>query len=231
MRIVFTLLSITICGMLFSQSLSLSNVNATISGLSSDFELICDADVVNNSSSTVNVLASRQVLEGPLGTVNYFCWAACYEPPVSVSPSSIAIEAGASEGIFAGHFRPSNIVGTTKIRYCFFNEAMPTDSVCFVATFEVEPVSVQNASKQTFITDIYPNPSDHVAQLSYAFSQVTNAEIEIYNLVGSKVVSVPFEGLNGHVNIPVSNLLNGIYYYTVRTSGKLLSTGKFSVKH
>jgi len=231
MRIIFTSLLISLCGIVLSQSLTLTNVNASFTGLSSDFELVCDADVVNISSATVNTMASRQVLEGPLGTVNYFCWSACYEPPVSVSPSSIAIAPGATEGIFGGHFRPSGTVGTTKIKYCFYNEVMPSDSVCFVATFEVAPVSVNNATKTTFITDIYPNPSNDVAQFSYAFTQITKADVEIYNIVGARVLNIPFAGLNGNVRIPVSELSNGIYYFTVKAEGKLLNTGKFTVKH
>ena len=44
--------------------------------------------VSNLTNSTLEVKVSRQVISSTQGTINYFCWTACYGSQTSVSPQS-----------------------------------------------------------------------------------------------------------------------------------------------
>ena len=44
--------------------------------------------VSNLTNSTLEIKVSRQVISSTQGTINYFCWTACYGSQTSVSPQS-----------------------------------------------------------------------------------------------------------------------------------------------
>jgi hypothetical protein len=98
--------------------------------------------IKNTSASTIKVKVRRTVLSGPSEHMSYFCWSECYDPSVSESPTSEAIAAGVSSNIFVGSLafdrklRDKN-VGVSVVRYCFFNEANPSDSICIDLTYNI----------------------------------------------------------------------------------------------
>lgn len=72
---------------------------------------------------------------------------------------------------------------------------------------------------QNNLGDIYPNPINHTATISFQVRGLTdqqNAEIKIYNILGEYVKSV--DGNNGTATIDVTDISNGIYFYVLRTN-------------
>ncbi len=99
-------------------------------------------NIKNISSSPVSVKVKRIPIEVVPEHISYFCWTACYEPVVSESPTSETIAAGGTIDIFEASLsferskRDKNI-GVSVIRYCFFNEKSPSDSICIDLTFNI----------------------------------------------------------------------------------------------
>ena len=75
----------------FSQSISVeahqNEVNPTCCMTLLD-DIGTDITVRNLTNSTIDILVSRQIISATPGTINYFCWTACYGSETSISPQS-----------------------------------------------------------------------------------------------------------------------------------------------
>jgi hypothetical protein len=216
----------------FAQSnLQLTDVVALKSGSAADFELVLSARVSNISSDTLSVKASRSVISSSFSSQNFFCWDACYDPSKGVSDYGLSIPNGESIDAFTGHLRPNGFVGTTTIRYCFFNALSAADSVCFIGRFETAAVGIDDPSSISSLI-LYPNPASDFTNLSYALpSKPKNGRLEILNMLGSRILSMPVNSQTGQLTIPVSEFESGIYFYALLSEGQPQRTGKFNVKH
>ncbi len=217
---------------LFAQSnLQLTDVVAFKSGSAADFELVLSAKVANNASDTLFVKARRSLISGNFSSQNFFCWDACYDPSKSVSDIGLPIPNGASIDDFTGHLRPNGFAGTTTIKYCFFNEESTGDSVCFIGRFETAAVGIDDPAALSALI-LYPNPAADFANLSYTLPATPkNGRLEILNMLGSRITSMPVTNQTGLLTIPVSELESGIYFYSLVSDGQPQRTGKFNVKH
>ena len=68
----------------------------------------------------------------------------------------------------------------------------------------------------------YPNPFNPVTNISFALPIKSNVSLEIYNLIGQKVMTVvqgSFEEGTYSYTVDASNLSSGIYVYTLSVSG------------
>ena len=100
-------------------------------------------------------------------------------------------------------------IGTTKLLTWVFNVA----STC-TGISEVESNRIA----------IYPNPVHDMAHISIPGS-LDNGQIEIYNLLGSRVFS---QSVRGDKDIDLSNLDTGLYIARISDSGKVIATRKFT---
>jgi len=78
---------------------------------------------------------------------------------------------------------------------------------------------------------IYPNPANHTVTIDYKFPYETNnALIEIYNIMGHKVINQRLENNNGKININLSNLSNGLYFIIFVVNNNIVSTEKLLIE-
>ena len=72
------------------------------------------------------------------------------------------------------------------------------------------------------INEIYPNPANEKAELSFNLDKTSFVDVQIYNSLGQKVRTVVSDlvgaGINA-LNIPTSDLQNGSYYVKVNING------------
>ena len=78
----------------------------------------------------------------------------------------------------------------------------------------------------------YPNPATSSVTIAYDLSNLSSADtrVVITNLVGSKVAVRPIAGTSGKVSMDISNLDSGIYFYSIESAGKVVSTKKLIVR-
>lgn len=80
--------------------------------------------------------------------------------------------------------------------------------------------SLQSHLNQIAIIKIYPNPAKNSFGIELIANHKTNANISLFNIIGSKVFETNVEINNGRNNIPIStNQSNGVYLLQINTGG------------
>jgi hypothetical protein len=231
-RLIFTLaLPIVGCvGVLAQSSLSIVYLNRDVWG-NTDANYIQAAGTVENvSDQTVVAKVRAQEISIVPGTVNYFCWAQCYEPGVLLSPSSITLEPGQRMDDFYGDYVPQGQAGISTVKYCFFNVANENDSACGIVRYNASPLGIDDLinSGKPGVSEAYPNPAVDEMTLSYVLG-AASGQIDIFSMLGAKVKTVKLSEPSGKVNMKTEHLPAGMYLYRLSANGKDIQTRKFLV--
>ena len=136
-------------------------------------------------------------------------------------------------------------VNITQFNYDFYSPSASKAPVFSISTSTVSSV-LGGTSTQTFVTvlkdyltvgvnenskeaieiSVFPNPSNSV--INFNTTSLNASKIIAYDITGKVVVSENFE--NGKIKLDVSNLISGIYLYTViDKNNQTLKSGKFNV--
>ncbi|MCX6243572.1 MAG: T9SS type A sorting domain-containing protein [Bacteroidetes bacterium] len=223
----------------YSQSLSLSDSTGPVpnnsvynkQGHVLDDEVACHIFVTNTTAHAISVIVKKVELGVVTGTMNTFCWGLCYPPNIFVSPP-MAVPGNFTDSInFSGHYNPLGFSGVSRIRYVFYDEANPLDSVCVNVSFGAFPVGVQEPLAKTALGNAYPNPANTAVNFSYSVNTGEAGSIIIRNVLGSKVKEITLINPEGKISVPVSDLPEGIYFYSLNQDGKALFTRKLIIKH
>lgn len=208
-----------------------------IEGDGSEFEYVAHMMVRNNTSNDLNVVLKREVLEAQEGTLNYICWGLCFGPDVEVS-RGVPIVAGAvsNEVDFGGHYMPrdsdENIVfGITRIKYTFYVEENEEDNVHFIAKFHISGASVGEIADKVVFSNAYPNPANSVVSIDYNLNSIDlPAQIAVYNMLGQNVVNQIIEKNETKLQLSVSALHEGVYFYSIIVGGEVVDTKKLVIR-
>lgn len=225
----------------YSQSLQLADSTGPIAnnttiikyGLPSadpNYEIVSHVFVKNTTSDSISVKVKKVEISALHGTLNVFCWGLCFSPEIFVSPDPIVIHAGKTDSTnFSGHYNPIGILGISTIRYVFFDENNPSDTVCVNVDFDTYPESINDLSNFT-LSDAYPNPANNAVSFSCSASQNSDAKLIIRNILGSVVKEVGI-GNSGKISINTSELADGVYFYTFIVNGNSQVTKKLVIRH
>jgi len=222
----------------YSQSLTLSNENGPVAndsyinvlGLPTDDEIVVELNITNTTAEPIPVLCKKVEVSMVSGTASLFCWGLCFAPNVFVSPDPITINGNSTnDADFSGHYLPSGIPGMSVIRYVFYDERNPADSVCANINFQAYPLGISTPSEKASVS-VYPNPASGNVTFSYA-SQDAATSLVIRNLLGGMVKEIALSGTSGKVAFNTGDLPSGIYFYSLIVNGNAASTKKLVVKH
>jgi hypothetical protein len=242
-KILLSLLCLALWSGTFAQSFVVTDTNGvelnaggTIQFMGDPSDEVIQAIVyLKNVSDVVKDVKVKKVInEADVlpGTVNTFCWGLCFPPDTYISPFAQTIQGGALCDQFYGDYNPLNVPGITRITYVFWDVNNTNDSVAVTVEYNASPASVNDGPvSKTKFSDAYPNPAiDHV-NIDYNVSAlVNNASIIVMNMLGSKVKEMPLENRSGKARIMVSDLTNGIYFYSLVVDDQVVVTRKFVVK-
>jgi len=242
-KILLSLLCLTLFSGVFAQSFSLTFADGTAISPGATIQFLGDPtdDVIqaavyvkNNSNAAKDVKVKKVINDGDTltWTVNTFCWGLCYPPTTYVS-ISLNIQPGAICDQFQGDYNPTNVPGISKIMYVFFDENNINDSVAVVVNYNASPASAGDELVNLVkFSDAYPNPAISLVNVDYTVPEmVSKATITITNLLGNKVKEFNLDNRSGKIQIPVYDLVNGFYFYSLLADDQLLITRKFIVRH
>lgn len=203
----------------------------TIIGDPSDPELIVEVDVKNISSNTINVIAKKFEVSVIPGSTNLFCWLLCFPPFIFEAPSPDTLSPGEISSEFSGHYTAAGNAGITIMRYTFFDQNNPADSVCFYTHFFASTVGVEEiGNEKVSVSNAYPNPASSQTSFDYVLPQsASSASIKIHNLLGAIVREVVLTDRSGKVTINISNLNDGVYFYSVIVNNQTIETKRLIV--
>ncbi len=196
-------------------------------------EFLAHMLVKNNSDRELAVKARREDVEVVEGSMNYLCWVSCFGNDVFESPDAYNLAPGemTSDEIFAGHYAPQGNVGTSIVKYTFFSESDPTDNVSFMAHFVASPTSVNDILAKSVISDVYPNPAGQNVFFDYDLPlEVKSAGVTLFNLLGQEVISQPINDFAGKLQINISDLPEGVYFYSLTLNQQNAVTKKLIIR-
>ncbi|NOX47911.1 MAG: T9SS type A sorting domain-containing protein [Chlorobi bacterium] len=208
-----------------------NNGTLIISGDPDDESLISNVYATNGSSKDIDVKVRRIETHMPEGTSSYFCWEQCYPPTTNVSPTAMTIAVGETNINFSGDYLPSGIAAEATISYVFFDENDLSDFSTINVTYVASTVGIEENLNGVFLSNAYPNPASTVVSLDYDLKDENGAKLVIYNLLGSVVRDVQINDAIGKLKVNVSDLDDGIYFYSLLVKNETVKTQKLVVKH
>ena len=239
-NLILTLIITIIFSSSFSQNLELyfegellePNEEITIIAHPDSGIIVFDSLGVKNISSTeIEVLVKKVIIDTIPNTTNSFCWGLCYPPFVYVARNPVTIGPGDFYYEFAGDYSPNGIEGESKIRYVFFDMNIPDDSVSVIVYYNATASGVIDNYYNCSISNAYPNPANSFTSLDYDMNGVKNARLVIYNFLGSVVKEIEITNSYGNLKVNTSDFDEGIYFYSLLINNEALKTQKLIIKH
>jgi hypothetical protein len=229
----------------FAQSLQLSNnqgiivANGEIIQLGSpdSTELITYMNVKNIGTTNKNVLCRKTEIKMLDSTEITMCWAGgCYPPKTNLSPSAQLITPGQTNTEFVGHYTQMAFnhfkSGESVVRWCFFDQQNPNDSVSVLIKYTSYPLGISEKSGRVAeLSNVYPNPASTRATVGFELPAGTSGTLVIRDMIGKTVYSEQLNGSFGKTVINTLDLSDGIYFCSLLVDGKSVQTRKMIVRH
>lgn len=214
---------------------SLIGDTITLWGEPTDFEMVLFANVHNNTGNAMNIKVARNEIYLVDGTFSQICWAGlCYSPDKDTSVNYQLVLAGgtSADEDFSGHYSPNGHIGTSLVEFIFYNIDDPSIFVSVVVKFWASPQSIaEDAMQGGSISEIYPNPATNYVNLDFDLTpSVKQAKVRVINLLGSVVKEVEIERGTNQLKLDISDLDNGVYFYSVLINGDTYKTKKLVVR-
>ena len=238
-KFLLSLVLMTFAGYMSAQSLSFKyEGNAVepgttidiVSDINDSMEIQFDLHVINTTDADINVVLEMES-DPSNPTQDYFCWGTCYMPGV-LSGSNTVVAGG--EGIFNGHcgfydtdWNTLPVGSTAKVTYTFYDERNQDVKYSFVVNFKYQPDAVEEIN--TIFSNAYPNPANNTVSFDYEMQNANSAAVAIYNMMGQEVVRQDLNLGNSRVDINVSDLNEGVYFYSLIVNNQTVKTNKFVV--
>lgn len=200
----------------------------------SSLELVFEAIFHNKTSDSVNIKVARNDILIMEGSVNYFCWEACYPPPIDISGLYMTIPAGgySEDSDFSGHYEINETIGISLVEYTFYNMDNPFENVKIVVKYDSFITGIHdNILSNIRLSEAYPNPATNFVTIDYDMpSEVDEASVRIVNILGSVVNEQIIESGNKKLRLDVSDLKDGIYFYSIIINDYIFSTKKLIIR-
>lgn len=170
-----------------------------------------------------------------LGGQPYFCFGGqCFPNSTYTATPAYYVTLTAGQNDVASQLyydEDADVAGYSEIKYTFYDVNNPSDAQSFTIKYNPTLAGIkENSNILTSISDVYPNPSAHKAQINVNSKVTTNATISISNALGSTVSVKNIELTQGKNNIQLDseNLTSGIYFATISSSNNKI-VKKFTI--
>ncbi len=88
------------------------------------------------------------------------------------------------------------------------------------------------ANDRIWVSNVYPNPADEVAELDYQFNGAGGeAKLVLLNILGAPVAEYELERNDRKVRIGTRHLATGYYLYRLSVDGQNVATKRLLVRH
>ena len=141
------------------------------------------------------------------------------------------ITAGGMNDKFHSDYLHYEIVGTSIVKYTFYNFYDTTDFSFVVIAYTVEEDTTTNIVKthESLLSNPYPNPASGFINFDYSGLD-QNHKINVYNAIGERVATYTTINTNGTLRVNTTDLNPGLYIYDISNNKAILRNGKFIVQ-
>ena len=202
-------------------------------GAASWGELNIEFNVTANEN--VRLIGEKVDIQHVENTSNYFCWGNCFLSSIYVS-DPVVLDAGHSE-IFSMHYMYANdiaeVAGQEQVmKYFLYPANDPDNKFVINVIFKYSMEGVEDINDVNEFSNAYPMPASDVVNFDYSFnSNVSSAMVAVYNLMGQEVLRSNISSMSGNLSLNVSDLADGIYFYSLIVNGKTEKSNKLVVRH
>jgi len=188
-----------------------------VNGPASEFELVAKANVRNTGTSSATFRWVRITNSLTANWKSAVCDViTCYSDLADSSDFTL----NANEiGNIDVHFYPFNTAGTGLTRVRVFEVGNPSNSVT-ITFMGSTGASIADVKKPEF--KLFPIPATDVLYLK-SVKNLGNGHLEIYNVIGKKVLEMNFSSANQNIEIPVATLPKGNYIIRVSNGKQVVS--------
>ncbi len=187
---------------------------------------------LSGNAVTVKVKKTIVYLNDPGSTI-YFCTGTnCYSPTQTLS-LNVPMNPNGTELLTSYHY-PNNQVGASQVRYTIINQSDANDTVSFIINYNSVPTGISTHSiVKPSISNPAPNPASATFSINYKMGTTNpqNAKMVIYNMLGERVMESAVEEMEGVVKMDVATLGQGVYFCSLESDGKTLTTRRLVVAH
>ena len=188
-----------------------------------------------SATEDVRLIAEKVEVQVVDNTTNYICWGQCLAPFVYVS-DPYNLTPGMPE-IFSMHYMYANdiaeVAGQEQVMKYFLYPANDPDNkfvINVVFKYSIEGVEDINGVEE--FSNAYPVPASDVVNFDYRFnSNVSSAMVAVYNMMGQEVLRSNISSMSGKFSLNVSDLADGVYFYSLIVNGKTEKSNKLVVRH
>ncbi len=207
-----------------AQPLTLSSSSINING-DATATLSAETHLTNNTANTLSITWHRSVVSMPVGWTTTVCDTNnCYA--AGTSSQVFTLLAGHS-GFLTLNVFPNNIMGTGVVNIDSY-DASDSANTSARATYNINVNSLGVATiAQVKEIYLYPNPAHNELNITLDES-VNPSSLDVYNLLGLRVASLPVAGGSQIYTMNLSNLAKGMYFLRVTTAAGKVITKSFS---
>ncbi len=239
-KLLLSLVLMAFAGYMSAQSLTFKYEGETVqpgttidlvSDINDAMEIQFDLHVINTTGADM-VIVCEMESDPSNPTQDYLCWGSCFMPGVLTATHTVA---AGGEGIFNGHcqFVDANwntlpVGSVAKMTYTFYEERNADVKYTFYVNFTYNPEQAVEEIN-TIFSNAYPNPANNTVSFDYDMQNANSAAVAIYNMMGQEVVRQDLNLGNSRVDINVSDLNEGVYFYSLIVNNQTVKTNKFVV--
>lgn len=158
----------------------------------------------------------------------------CFDPRKELSKIKVELAAGEVMTDLYLEFDLGIVETRGSFDLFFVNEKNIREAFIVEARYDVSsPTLVDDGftSDEMTLSDVYPNPSQSVAQFDYEILDLnTSARIAINSFIGNPVANYTLDPERNTLVINVSDFNPGVYFYTLFLDNKNIVTKKLVVK-
>ena len=111
-----------------------------------------------------------------------------------------------------------------------FFENIDDEPIVFTVKFICDDVSVNDYTDNKIFSNAYPNPAKNMVSFDYNMpNDVQTASIAIYNMMGQEVLKQDLNIGGSRLDVNVSDLTDGVYFYSLIVNNQAVKTNKLVV--
>ena len=208
--------------------------------LNEDGELKFVFHVSNNTANAITLQCDRVILEKTHDEAsNSVCFGDdCFAPFSDKTPAIIPAN---SEIEFSAHFIPAGTYDddwnfypfegcAMTVQYSFYVNGEDAEPAVVTINFEYTTLSVEDYTDARIFSNAYPNPAKNMVSFDYDMPvNAKTASVAIYNMMGQEVIRQNLNIGGSRLNISVSDLTDGVYFYSLIINNQAVKTNKLVV--
>jgi hypothetical protein len=230
-KIYLFIVFLIIAGLASAQDYTAQNVTPYVTGTPTT-TLGAHADVYNTGSQTFEVMCRISDASMAPHHDKYFCFGDfCYDPTVTVSAVATTMNTGESKPLSA-YVIPNGVAGISTVTYQIYDQSGSSDTLTMTFTYEFTEVGIDELSSSKYAVSVAaPNPANNLTAITYNVPSGKDMRLVFQNLLGAQVKEIKLHDNRSTAIVPVSDLVNGVYIYTLFVDGKPTASKKLVVAH